>query len=94
MVIIAYDISKNRTRNLMVKFLRTLGLYRIQNSVFIGDVNWKLLKSSIKKLDILINPETDIVSCYYIEKDHFSNGITIGNFKDDYFIAIEDFSIF
>ena len=94
MILVAYDISNNNVRNAVIKVLRGMGFYRIQKSVFVGDIEWKVFKSIIKHANIFIDIKTDIISCYYINKDNYENAITLGNFEDNYFANLEDFIIF
>ena len=94
MVLMAYDISKNSTRNNLIKLLREMGFYRIQKSVFIGEVKWKVLRTRIKEAALFIDPKKDIVSCFHLNQDNFEESITLGEYKDNYFIDLEEFYIF
>ena len=40
-IICTYDISRNRTRNALIKCLFRAGLYRVQKSVFMGEISEK-----------------------------------------------------
>ena len=39
LVFVAYDISENKSRNNLIKRLMHFGLYRIQKSLFAGNLN-------------------------------------------------------
>ena len=41
LTIVTYDISDNTTRNYLIKKLQSYGLYRIQKSVFAGNLSLK-----------------------------------------------------
>jgi CRISPR-associated protein Cas2 len=94
MVLVAYDISKNSTRNNLIKLLRGSGFYRIQKSVFIGEVSWKTSRIIINKIGLFIDPKKDIISCFHLNQDNFEESITLGKYKDDYFLDLEEFNIF
>ena len=94
MILVAYDISNNSIRNTRIKLLRGMGFYRVQKSVFVGDIKWKVFKGIIKQANFFINPETDIISCYHLNQDDYDKSITLGNFKDPYFADLEDFMFF
>jgi len=45
-----YDISDDKVRNNIVKIAREYGLYRVQKSVFLGNVNKKKMDEIYNKL--------------------------------------------
>lgn len=64
-VMISYDISSNRTRGRVHRFLREFGL-NTQKSVFECDLEPDALKRIVKYLGTMINPATDSVRIYRI----------------------------
>lgn len=61
LVWVIYDISENKTRNRVVKYCKNKGLYRVQKSVFIGNLN----KNDKDELKIMfekeVNDDTDSI---------------------------------
>lgn len=67
---VMYDIKKDRTRNKVSKLCEEAGIYRVQKSVFLGDLNNAELKEIHQKIIELINPKKDSVYIFPMcEKD-------------------------
>lgn len=94
MVLVAYDISRNRHRNNFIRVLRGMGFIRIQKSVFTGELSWKIARKVIKYAMIFLDPKTDVVTCFHINTDDYENSISFGGFEDEYFEDIKDLNIF
>ncbi len=58
---VIYDITDNKTRNRVIKVCKRYGLYRVQKSVFLGDVNPNELDSLSLEAEKEIDPEVDSV---------------------------------
>ena len=56
-----YDISKNKNRNKLIKLAQEYGLYRVQKSVFLGDVEMNLLDEITLQSEEIINKDTESV---------------------------------
>ena len=52
-----YDISKNKNRNKLIKLAQEYGLYRVQKSVFLGDVEMNLLDEITLQSEEIINKD-------------------------------------
>lgn len=91
LVYIVYDIEStkpgNRRRRRIVKKLEEMGLYRVQESVFIGNINKndedeiavyceKLIKESLKKEER--DALEDKIYIFPVSKDDFNNVKMIG----------------
>ncbi len=84
-----YDISKDKIRNKIVKMCKNIGLYRVQKSVFLGDID----KNSLDELSLqsqeIIDDKTDSVYIFQMCKTDFENVILIGQAFDKKFVSNE-----
>ncbi len=84
-----YDISNNKIRNKIVKICKNYGLYRVQKSVFLGDID----KNNIDELELqsrnIIDDKTDSVYIFQMCKTDFDNVILIGKAFDKKFVSDE-----
>jgi len=78
-----YDISNNKVRNKIVKLSKEYGLYRVQKSVFLGEINNNNLDEFQLKCAELIDEETDSVYIFPLCKKDFQNVITLGQAFDE-----------
>jgi len=69
-VIVMYDVSDDRVREMLANRLQRLGLTRVQRSVFIGWSNNQKLRDIERIALRLINPRTDVV--HIVPIDEFS----------------------
>ena len=58
---IIYDISRNRTRNIISKLCKQIGLERVQKSAFLGKPKLYHLKEFRKIAKGILNPQTDVL---------------------------------
>jgi len=77
-----YDISKNKTRRLIVKLAEESGLYRVQKSVFFGDVEKNRLDEIVMQSEELIDERTDSVYIFPMCKKDFNSSIFQGQAFD------------
>ena len=78
LVWVIYDISGNKIRNNIAKFCKNCGLYRVQKSAFLGEVNnSRIDELSLKCKEII--EETDSVYIFPIRNEDFKNIRLIGN---------------
>ena len=67
---VIYDIVKNSSRTKIAKACEEAGIYRVQKSVFLGELNNAQIKELHEKILDLINPKKDSVYIFRIcEKD-------------------------
>ena len=89
-----YDISETKKRNKIVKLCKNIGLYRVQKSVFLGDIN----KNQIDELSIqskeIIDEKTDSVYIFPMCKDDFSKVILLGQAFDKELVSDEILNLF
>jgi len=75
---VIYDISKNKTRTKIVKACKGMGLYRVQKSVFLGDLNKNRVDEvAVKSMD-LIDKETDSVYIFPMCEEDFKKVRLLG----------------
>jgi CRISPR-associated protein Cas2 len=75
---ILYDIEVTRARTKVSKLCQKAGLYRVQLSCFLGDINQTEIKELSTHIEDLINPEKDKVYIFPISKDDFEKTILLG----------------
>ena len=79
---VLYDIPEDKVRNRVAKYCLEAGIYRVQKSVFLGEVNRTKLKELQFKIEELINPEEDSVYIFPVCKEDFKNSILLGQAFD------------
>jgi len=89
-----YDISETKKRNKIVKLCKNVGLYRVQKSVFLGDIN----KNQIDELSLqskeVIDEKIDSVYIFPMCKDDFSKVILLGQAFDKELVSDEILNLF
>jgi len=82
-----YDISKNKLRNYVVKACKKAGLYRVQKSVFVGNVDKNTLDELKIKSERIIDKETDSVYIFQMCEEDYKKVILLGQAFDKKFVA-------
>ena len=75
---VIYDISKTKTRNRVVKSCLKAGIYRVQKSVFLGDINKTQVKQLQSEFDDLIDADSDSIYIFPMCKDDFKQCLLLG----------------
>jgi CRISPR-associated protein Cas2 len=75
---VVYDISKDRTRTKIAKRCLDFGLYRVQKSVFLGDIAVNRIEEIILFSRELMNPETDSVYVFPMRREDFDKVRIVG----------------
>ncbi|MDP4146884.1 MAG: CRISPR-associated endonuclease Cas2 [Bacillota bacterium] len=76
---VMYDISENKTRNKAVKACKNKGLYRVQKSIFLGELN-KNQKDELKiMMEQLVDEDTDSIYIFPTSTDFIYDTDMIGN---------------
>ena len=86
---VVYDITKNKARNRVSKLCKQTGLYRVQNSVFLGtleDNDKDELKLMIAEW---IEPEKDSVYIFPMSKNELKQTVLLGQAFDKKMITDE-----
>lgn len=81
-LMVVYDISNDKARNKIVKKCKEVGLYRIQKSIFLGEVSKEKVFHLKKFIEDKIDKETDSVYLININKKEINEGIYLGNIFD------------
>lgn len=79
---VMYDIIKDRTRNKVAKSCEKAGIYRVQYSVFLGELNPGQRKELRSILEDLIDPEVDSIYIFPMCKDDFKQCVLLGQAFD------------
>ena len=79
---VIYDIASTKTgtkrRRKIIKEIEQFGLYRVQKSVFLGDIEKNRLDELILFSEELIDPEQDSVYIFPMCKEDFAAVTVIG----------------
>lgn len=89
-----YDISNNKTRNKIIKICKEAGLYRVQKSVFLGDIETNRLDELSLQSEKIINKDTDSVYIFPICEQDFKKVILQGQAFDKSLVSDEIISKF
>ena len=84
-----YDISKNRTRTKVADRCLDIGLYRVQKSVFLGDLKPNRIDEIVLFSRELLNPDTDSLYIFPMCRDDFSKCQIIGQGFDGELVTDE-----
>jgi len=86
---ILYDISKTKIRNKVSKYCEKAGIYRVQYSVFLGDLNKTKRKELRCQIEEIIDPKTDKVYMFPMCSDDFRQCVLLGQAFDKELITDE-----
>ncbi len=86
---VIYDITKNRTRTRIAKRCLDFGLYRVQKSVFLGDIEPNRVNEIILASTELMNLETDSVYVFPMCQEDFEKVRIVGQGFDRKLVADE-----
>ena len=77
-----YDITSNKIRNRIIKYCKNVGLYRVQKSVFLGNINSNEIDELKVQSEEIINPDTDSVYIFPMCDKDFKKAILLGQAFD------------
>ena len=86
---VIYDISENNIRNKVSKKCKGYGLYRVQKSVFLGDLNSNERDSLTIECEELIDAEKDSVYIFPMDEQSFKKVKLIGQAFDKDLVSDE-----
>jgi len=86
---IVYDISKDRTRAKIAKRCLDIGLYRVQKSVFCGDLPPNRVDEILLFSKELLDMNTDSVYIFPMCRDDFDKVRIVGQGFDQKLVADE-----
>ena len=77
-----YDVVRDRVRNKVMKTCEKSGIYRVQYSVWLGNLNKTQCRELRTRIEDLINPEEDRVYIFPMCKEDFNSCILLGQAFD------------
>ncbi|MGD9581713.1 MAG: CRISPR-associated endonuclease Cas2 [Vampirovibrionia bacterium] len=78
-----YDISSNKIRNRIIKFCKNIGLYRVQKSVFLGNIDSNDIDELKVQSEEIINHDTDSVYIFPMCETDFKKSVLLGQAFDE-----------
>ena len=78
-----YDISKTKIRNKIVKLCKNIGLYRVQKSVFLGNLNQNDIDEIKVQSEDIIDEKTDSVYIFPMCDTDFKKAVLLGQAFDE-----------
>ena len=91
---VMYDIVEDKIRNRIVKICKNAGLYRVQYSVFLGDIEENEIDEIKLRIEDLVNLKTDSVYVFPMTKSNFNKAGLIGQAFDRRLVTDEIISKF
>ncbi len=82
-IIVFYDVSDDRRRLMLAEFLKSMGLTRIQRSVFMGKGGYSKAKDIARKGSRLIDRATDSLVVLVAPEDYARRMIVVGTTWDE-----------
>jgi CRISPR-associated protein Cas2 len=86
---VVYDIAKDRTRVRIAKRCLDFGLYRVQKSVYLGDLAPNRVEEILLVSRELLNPDTDSVYVFPMCRADFDQVQIVGQGFDGKLVADE-----
>jgi CRISPR-associated protein Cas2 len=84
---VIYDIVKDKPRAKIAKFCKEYGLYRVQKSCFLGDLNKNEVDELGLKCKSMIDLDTDAVYLFPVCEDDFRKIRLLGNSFDTQLVS-------
>lgn len=94
LVWVIYDISDDRARKKVSDACKNYGLYRVQKSVFLGDLNSNERDSLAIECEEWIDPDVDSVYVFPMDEQSFKKVKLIGQAFDKELVSDEVVTMF
>ncbi|NEN22786.1 CRISPR-associated endonuclease Cas2 [Cryomorpha ignava] len=91
---VMYDIKKDKARSKIAKICKQSGLYRVQYSVFLGQLSANSKDSLWIQIEELIDEETDSVYIFPMSKNELQDTILLGQAFDKDMVTDEVKALF
>ncbi len=91
---VVYDITNDKVRNRIAKICKNYGLYRVQKSAFLGDINRNQIDELVLQCKELTNREKDSVYIFPMCDEDFKKVKMIGIPFDKDLVADEVKALF
>ena len=82
-VVVFYDVSDNKRRDILAKTLQSLGLVRVQRSVFMGRGGYTKAKEAIRAASRIVDARTDSVVALVVPEDYARRMLVYGGIMGD-----------
>jgi CRISPR-associated protein Cas2 len=89
LVWVIYDITENKIRSKVARACLSAGIYRVQKSAFLGDLNLNQIDQLGLRIEELINPDKDSVYIFPLCKDDFKKVKLLGQAFDKKLVTDE-----
>ena len=86
---VVYDIAKDKTRTKIAKRCLDFGLYRVQKSVYLGELPPNRVEEILLASRELLNPETDSVYIFPMCRSDFDQVRIVGQGFDGKLVSNE-----
>lgn len=94
LVWVVYDISSNKIRRNAIKACKNVGLYRVQKSVFLGEIEENDFDELKLKMEDIIDLDKDSVYIFPMSKKGLNRAGLIGQVFDKELVTDEIISKF
>ncbi|MGI6776500.1 MAG: CRISPR-associated endonuclease Cas2 [Acetivibrionales bacterium] len=94
LVWVIYDIQSNKVRNRLIKICKNAGLYRVQKSVFLGDIEENRMDELKLQAGELIDKDKDSVYVFTMSKSDLNKAGLLGQAFDKELVSDEILSKF
>ena len=91
---VIYDITDNKIRRKVIKECKNIGLYRVQKSVFLGDIEDNDFDELKLKMEEIVNLNEDSVYVFPMSKKELNKAGLIGQAFDKELVTDEIISKF
>lgn len=91
---VLYDIENDRARTKAAKCCKQAGLYRVQLSVFLGEIGANEKDTLELQLESLINPDCDKVYLFPMSRDELHETVLLGQAFDKKLVSGEVKALF
>lgn len=91
---VIYDITSNKIRNRVARHCKDVGLYRVQKSVFLGEVEDNTLDELKLKVEDMIDLDDDSVYIFPMSRAELKKAGLIGQAFDKELVTDEVISKF
>lgn len=91
---VMYDIENDRVRTKIARYCKQSGLYRVQYSVFLGNINENEKDTLQLQIEDLIDEDQDSVYIFPMSKTGLQNTVLLGQAFDKKFVTDEVKALF
>ena len=81
--LLTFDITNNKDRRILIKFIQNAGLFRIEKSVFLGETTKYKMKELLEKIKKYLYRDKIIIHIFDINNKSMDNMININLKKDE-----------